>query len=107
MERVLCFKDRQTLNLSDSNGNPAQWTVILGDNGVGKTTLLRCLAGMETTFSPFSTEENKVFLPLLPDAYLSDSLSMWEDLNVLEREKAIFHVSLVHDQKLSTSIEPI
>ncbi|QYO64652.1 ATP-binding cassette domain-containing protein [Leptolyngbya sp. 7M] len=47
VERVLCFKDRQVLDLSDGNGNPAQWTVILGDNGVGKTTLLRCLAGME------------------------------------------------------------
>ena len=47
VEDVLCFKDRQVLDLSDGNGNPAQWTVILGNNGVGKTTLLRCLAGME------------------------------------------------------------
>lgn len=44
VENVLCFKDRQRLDLSDGNGNPARWTVILGDNGVGKTTLLRCLA---------------------------------------------------------------
>jgi energy-coupling factor transporter ATP-binding protein EcfA2 len=47
VENVLCFKDRQVLDLTDTNGKPAQWTVILGDNGVGKTTLLRCLAGME------------------------------------------------------------
>jgi hypothetical protein len=47
LENVLCFKDKQVLDLSDKNGNPAQWTVILGDNGVGKTTLLRCIAGME------------------------------------------------------------
>jgi predicted ATP-binding protein involved in virulence len=47
LENVLCFKVRQKLDLSDANGFPAQWTVILGDNGVGKTTLLRCLAGME------------------------------------------------------------
>jgi predicted ATP-binding protein involved in virulence len=44
---ILCFKDLQVLSLTDKQGNPAQWTVILGDNGVGKTTLLRCLAGME------------------------------------------------------------
>uniref|UniRef100_A0ACD5GXQ3 AAA family ATPase n=1 Tax=Desertifilum tharense IPPAS B-1220 TaxID=1781255 RepID=A0ACD5GXQ3_9CYAN len=50
VEGVLCFKDRQVLDLSDGNGRPAQWTVILGDNGVGKTTLLRCLAGMECKF---------------------------------------------------------
>jgi hypothetical protein len=36
VENVLCFKERQKLNLCDSNGNPAQWTVILGNNGVGK-----------------------------------------------------------------------
>ena len=47
VENVLCFKDKQVLNLSTPEGIPAQWTVILGDNGVGKTTLLRCLAGME------------------------------------------------------------
>jgi energy-coupling factor transporter ATP-binding protein EcfA2 len=48
VENVLCFKSRQTLDLTDTNGCPAKWTVILGDNGVGKTTLLRCLAGMES-----------------------------------------------------------
>jgi ABC-type polar amino acid transport system ATPase subunit len=47
VENFLCFKDKQVLDLSDKNGNPAQWTVILGDNGVGKTTLLRCLGCME------------------------------------------------------------
>jgi hypothetical protein len=47
VENVLCFKDKQILDLSTPEGLPAQWTVILGDNGVGKTTLLRCLAGME------------------------------------------------------------
>jgi len=47
VENVLCFKERRKLNLCDINGNPAQWTVILGNNGVGKTTLLRCINRME------------------------------------------------------------
>ncbi|MES2465331.1 MAG: AAA family ATPase [Armatimonadota bacterium] len=43
-----CFgKEPQTLDLSDGNGKLAQWTVLLGENGVGKTTLLQCLAGMQ------------------------------------------------------------
>lgn len=44
LEGVRCFKTPQTLDLSDGHGNPAQWTVIMGNNGKGKTTLLQCLA---------------------------------------------------------------
>ncbi len=47
VENVLCFGDKQTLDLSDGNSKPARWTIILGDNGVGKTTLLKCLAASE------------------------------------------------------------
>jgi len=42
-----CFGPEQTLDLSDGNGRPARWTVILGDNGVGKTSLLQCLSAMQ------------------------------------------------------------
>ena len=48
LENVRCFgEQRQTLELTDNaKGQPAQWTLLLGDNGVGKTTLLQCLAWM-------------------------------------------------------------
>jgi len=46
LENVRCFGDSQTLELTDNKGYPAQWTLLLGDNGVGKTTLLQCLAWM-------------------------------------------------------------
>ena len=53
IENVKCFKEKQTLYLSDGNDKPAMWTVILGNNNTGKTTLLRCLADLKpsTTFS--------------------------------------------------------
>jgi len=47
VENVKCFRGKQTIDLSDGNGKYAQWTVILGDNNTGKTTLLRCLADLE------------------------------------------------------------
>lgn len=48
VENVRCFGPRQVLDLSDGHGRPARWTVILGENGVGKTTLLQCLVALET-----------------------------------------------------------
>lgn len=44
---VRCFGPAQTLDLSDGEGRPAPWTVILGDNGTGKTTLLQAIAALE------------------------------------------------------------
>lgn len=47
LENVRCFGPKQTLNLSTKDGKPAPWTIILGLNGRGKTTLLQSLAGFE------------------------------------------------------------
>lgn len=47
LENLRCFGPEQTLDLSDDQGRPARWTVILGDNGIGKTTLLQWLVAME------------------------------------------------------------
>ena len=89
IDNVLCFKEPQELKLSDKNGKPAQWTVILGNNGVGKTTLLRCLAGMEMRESEEINLQNKLiksYFPLLFDP--SESLLMWNELDLLEESDA-------------------
>jgi predicted ATP-binding protein involved in virulence len=36
-----------TLNLEKEDGSLPQWTLILGDNGIGKSTLLQCAAWMK------------------------------------------------------------
>lgn len=46
VENVKAFAGKQTLLLTDGAGAPSPWTLILGDNGLGKTTLLRSLAQM-------------------------------------------------------------
>ncbi len=41
---VRCFGPEQSMTLVAADGAPARWTVVLGENGVGKTTLLQMLA---------------------------------------------------------------
>jgi predicted ATP-binding protein involved in virulence len=43
IENVKCFKEKQTLHFTDSSGRIYQWNILLGDNGTGKTTLLRSI----------------------------------------------------------------
>ena len=57
LENVRCFGEKQTLDLSDGNGKPARWTVILGVNGTGKTTILQSLVGFEKVPLPVSSAE--------------------------------------------------
>jgi energy-coupling factor transporter ATP-binding protein EcfA2 len=46
VENVRSFSSPQTLDLSNGRGHPAQWTILLGDNGCGKTTLLQSFAAI-------------------------------------------------------------
>jgi predicted ATP-binding protein involved in virulence len=51
LENVRCFSEKQKIDFSDGNGKPRQWTIILGDNGTGKTTILQSLvATIPTSF---------------------------------------------------------
>jgi recombinational DNA repair ATPase RecF len=56
VENVRCFGPAQTLDLSDGHGRHAPWTVIVGENNLGKTTLLTCLAVVPRTGYPGEQE---------------------------------------------------
>jgi ABC-type branched-subunit amino acid transport system ATPase component len=61
LENVRCFSERQELILTAEDERPARWTLIVGDNNVGKTTLLQCLARMRPI--PGVAEDQKVDAP--------------------------------------------
>lgn len=50
LQNVRCFGDEpQTLRFEDEQGRLARWTILLGENGTGKSTVLQALLGFERT----------------------------------------------------------
>ena len=65
LANVRCFGERQRLRLTGEDGRPARWILLLGDNGVGKTTLLQCLTWMRPILAPGPDEEMTAVEPAL------------------------------------------
>ncbi len=86
VENVRCFGEKQTLDLSDGKGRPAQWTILLGENGVGKTTLLQCLAAL----APIEEKSIKILVP----RYIPSSRIVFFEWNPCRGERKIdaFHI---------------
>lgn len=58
LENVRCFGEKQKIDFSDGKVNPKQWTIILGDNGTGKTTILQGLIAMIPYIDWLQTDED-------------------------------------------------
>lgn len=88
LENVRSFGREQPLDLTDESGNLARWTLLLGDNGVGKTTLLQCLGWMRPGYEGSPRSKTLGIGPALPS----------EENEVLEGllrvgEKTVFDMS--------------
>ena len=78
IEGIGCFKDKQTLDLSNGNNGYASWTLILGDNGTGKTTLLKILDHIKPKnyFHKFSDEIDKIPSILFNSVFKSEAFKV-------------------------------
>lgn len=63
LENVKCFGENRQLDLINTDGTIAPWTLILGNNGLGKTTLLKCLAWMTTVEETDAKRKEKAKIP--------------------------------------------
>ena len=80
IESARCFTESQELHLVDSNGCPARWTLLVGDNGVGKSTLLQCLAWMRPTpYYPPGEDSQAGIQPWLHDQGPPDMARLLRD----------------------------
>jgi hypothetical protein len=66
LENVRSFGQEQSLDLTDESGNLSRWTLLLGDNGVGKTTLLQCLGWMRPGYEGSPGSKTLGIGPALP-----------------------------------------
>lgn len=109
VENIKTFEAPTTLRLTRPEGDISQWTLLLGDNGVGKSTLLQLIAWMKPVL-PYDIND-------IPDDFEPAPLINDEENEVLERlvhkaakrqRKATIHAKFIANQRLGQALrEPL
>lgn len=98
IENYKCFKGENTIDLSENNELPAQWTVIIGNNNTGKTTILKCLANLEPRLTTNSKNE-EVYVPY----YYAKGFFTRYDSELMDKVNEIIISSSFFNQKEKNS----
>ncbi|WP_426409231.1 AAA family ATPase [Bradyrhizobium ganzhouense] len=107
LTNVKSFAGSHTLSLRNPKGGAARWTLILGDNGVGKTTLLECITQLTPVFNSDdqgSKENPKMFVePRMAQAENQVFENLARNGDVKCEVKASFAVAVRLDKKMDSA----
>ena len=95
VENFRCFKPTQTLDLSDGERQPARWTLILGENGVGKTSLLQLLALMqpeEARYASYAPNNQVNYVPKIFEN--AHKLDLFREKDIVISQKRMYEEGL-------------
>lgn len=106
LQNIRCFGEKGVLDLSDGKGGWKKWTIILGDNGTGKTSLLQAIALFELEITPLVPNFKTLLTgPQMQNIYSFDD-GYFSEGNIEKNEKHI-HATLsrpVTAQKMDNNI---
>lgn len=85
LENVRAFGSRQSLEFVNEDNATSRWNLILGENGVGKTTLMQALAVMRPIAAKDERATRKSAKPTLSRVQLSDSNEDAEIVHFIRR----------------------
>ena len=75
VQNAKSFKGLHELDLCDAHGHPSRWTLILGENGVGKTTLLQCISAT----APHKNAESSTGGPKTKQKFFLEAVGVIDD----------------------------
>lgn len=110
LENVKAFGEKQRLDLTIDGSTPARWTLILGENNIGKTTLLQCLTRMRPDFANRAGDvsEGEGFWPELAaeedNEYLDSLVRNGDDVDATLRIEMVAGTKLDGTGKLANPI---
>ncbi|CAN5904855.1 hypothetical protein BH23PLA1_BH23PLA1_19470 [soil metagenome] len=102
LQNVRCFgEEPQALQFVDERGQLARWTILLGENGTGKTTVLQTLGLLQTKLPPLQINKDYEFINFqIPSYIVATELS-----KMIFTAKAVARATIRSNVALSGNID--